>query len=359
MLLFFSHCRNMASQHAQAQEPQTFDPTMTAVISANTKFAWQLFHRLSPTKENVLFSPFSITIALGMTFLGTRTKTASQVKDTMNFENIDDKQIHEANSKMQELLMKQNSEHVKLHVANRLYGQNNYSFLSSFLEGTVKSYNAEFGQVDFSKGEAVRTEINKWVEKQTAEKIKNLIGPDVLTALTRLVLVNAVYFKGDWQSKFDKKNTHQADFYVSDSETIKVDMMFQEHKFPLGWNEELKTLLLELPYVGKSLSLFILLPSDKNGLKALEGKLTEYHLNDLEVNFRSRPTKTEVWLPRFVLDSDFSLRNTLSAMGMPDLFTEGVADLSGMDGTRELYVSAVLHKAFMEVNKRFFIVVVS
>ena len=353
MLLFFSHCRNMASQHAQAQEPQTLDPTMTAVVSANTKFAWQLFHRLSPTKENVLFSPFSITIAMGMTFLGTRAKTASQVKDTMNFENIDDKQIHEANSKMQELLIKQNSEHVKLHVANRLYGQNNYSFPSSFLEGTVKNYNVEFGQVDFSKGEAVRAEINKWVEKQTAEKIKNLIGPDVLTAMTTLVLVNAVYFKGDWQSKFDKKNTHQADFYVSDSETIKVDMMFQEHKFPLGWNEELKTLLLELPYVGKSLSLFILLPSDKNGLKALEEKLTENHLNDLEVNFRLRPTKTEVWLPRFVLDSDFSLSDTLSAMGMPDLFTEGVADLSGMDGTRELYISAVLHKAFMEVNKRF------
>ena len=333
-------------------------PFATALSSADTKFAWQLFKQLSPMKENILFSPFSISIAMGMTYLGARTQTAKQVKDTMNYGDLDDAQVHEAHSQMQAAVLNQGSELIKIHVANRLYGHKNYNFLSSFLEGTVKHYNAEFGQVDFSQSEAVRAEINQWVQQQTADKIKNLIDAGVLTPLTRLVSVNAVYFKGNWENKFNKKNTHPEDFYVNDTETVKVDMMYQEGKFPLGWNQELKSLLLELPYVGKSMSLFIVLPKEKFGLKEVEDKLSYSHLQDAENSFKLRAVRTEVWLPRFVLDSDFSLSDTLSAMGMPDLFTEGVADLSGMDGTRELYVSAVLHKAFMEVKFMFLLLMI-
>ena len=165
-----------------------------------------------------------------------------------------------------------------------------------------------------------------------------------------MILVNAIYFKGDWAKKFDAKDTKKEKFYRSDGSSVDVDMMNMEKEFSMDYIRELKTKVLELPYKGGSLSMFILLPDDKDGLVKLESGLTADHLANLQHNPLS-DDDIMVALPRLKLMESASLGETLSNMGMPEVFSEGTADLSKMGGTRNLYVSKVIHKACIEVNE--------
>jgi len=180
-----------------------------------------------------------------------------------------------------------------------------------------------------------------------------LVPSDAVDHLTRLILVNAVYFKGDWLKKFDVNLTTCEDFRVSPSESVKVQMMhMQKVKLFYGINAELHCQAVELPYAGESLSMFILLPDETvTSLSELEKKLTAMDLVNVKEKFRMSSQKVNLWLPRFHLDEKLSLAEMLAGMGMTDLFTMGVADLSGIDGSKELYVSKVLHRAVVEVNE--------
>jgi len=195
--------------------------------------------------------------------------------------------------------------------------------------------------------------INKWVAEKTNNKITELVSADSVDALTRLILVNAVYFKGDWLNKFSINSTIVEDFHVSPQESVKVKMMSMKGKdFFCGYNRELKSQAIELPYVGKNLSMFILLPEQSaTSLSDLEKKLTSDDLINVREKFKMRWNEVNLWLPRFKLDEKLSLSEVLAAMGMSHLFVPGVADLSGIDGSNELYVSQVLHRAVMEVNE--------
>ena len=198
----------------------------------------------------------------------------------------------------------------------------------------------------------VSRHINKWVEDQTHQKIKNILPSGAVSELTRLVLVNAIYFKGDWSRKFNRDLTDDKDFHVTDTNTIRVPMMkMSKAKMMYGVNQDLDCQALELPYVGDSLTMTILLPDPKITLQQLVTNLRVEHLMDTAEKFRMKSLEVDIWLPRFHLDEELSLAEVLAKMGVRDLFSERAADLSAMNGRKDLFISKALHKAFIEVNE--------
>ena len=223
-----------------------------------------------------------------------------------------------------------------------------YGFLKEFLDLTQANYGAGLKEVDFVKAaEAVRKTINAWVEKQTQEKIKNLIKRGILDADTCLVLTNAIYFKGNWASRFNNRYTKDSPFTIAPGESVEVPMMFRSGKFK--FLEEDTFHMLELPYVDDELSMVVLLPKEIEGLGELQNSLSTGNLKAWLGNLRKQEVR--VYLPRFKTTSEFMLAEVLKFMGMTDAFS-GRADFSGMTGRKELFISAVIHKAFVEVNEK-------
>jgi serpin B len=331
-------------------QPNADDITLAKQrVNDNSAFALDLYGQLRAAKGNLFFSPISISTVLAMTYAGARENTARQMAVALHFTGAPNL-LHRS---MREVLTQLNSVQkqtaVELRVANALWAQKGYTFRNEFIRIVRESYQAELTQVDFrAASEAARQSINTWVEHQTDQKIKDIIQPGVLNALTRLVLVNAIYFKGLWDNQFKPDDTREMVFWLSDGETVKLPMMNQKHEFGYWENEWLQ--VLEMPYKNKSLSLIILLTKEKAGISALEQKLTL--ANTINWQNRLRKRKVVVFLPRFKIESEFSLKQTLAAMGMPDAFNPASADFSAMVvGKKELYISAVIHKAFIEVNE--------
>jgi len=322
------------------------------VVAGNNAFAFDLYRKLVTEKgragENLFFSPYGISTALAMAYAGARGDTEAQMARVLHF-GPNRKPFHGAMGRLvrgPNVLNKK--EGCQVSVANALWAQKDYEFLRSFSDLVANSYQAGLNTVDFAgETEAARKTINRWVERRTQKKIKELFARGVLSTATRLVLTNAVYFKGDWDSPFDEEFTEQAPFALLDGETVEVPMM--SHMDQFRYTEGVGFQALELPYEGRDLSMVILLPREADGLAAFEQKLAPKALSTWLDKMRTRDV--EVFLPRFTMTSGFMLKKTLSAMGMPDAFTEGAADLSGMDGTRGLFLSAVVHKAFVDVNE--------
>jgi serpin B len=321
-----------------------------AVVEGNTDFALDLYRELKETSGNLFFSPYSISTALAMTYAGARENTAKQMADVLHFPS-GQKEVHPAFSRLETLLNEvQDRGDIQLNIANSLWPQEGYPFLEEYLALVKKYYGVVITPLDY-KGDAekARIIINQWVEEKTKDKIKNLLQPGILDAVTRLVLVNAIYFKGNWASQFDEKRTKADTFYLMAGRTMQTPLMAQKQEFAYGEEEFLQ--VLELPYVGKSLSMIVLLPKEKDGLPALEKRLTAANLR----MWTSMPRKQEVqvFLPRFKMTSQFSLGKTLGAMGMRDAFNPDKANFSGMDGRLNwLYIGAVIHKAFVDVNEQ-------
>jgi serpin B len=318
-------------------------------VNDNTAFALDLYNQLRTARGNFFFSPFSISTALAMTYAGARENTARQMAVTLHFTEAPNLLHRSMGKVLTQLNSVQQQTAVELRVANALWAQKGYKFRDEFIRIVHEAYQAELTQVDFrAASEAVRQSINAWVENQTDQKIKDLIQPGVLNALTRLVLVNAVYFKGFWDIRFKPADTREMEFWLSEGGPVKLPMMHQKHEFGYWENEWLQ--VLEMPYKNGSLSLIILLTKEKAGISALEKKLTLANTINWQNQLRQR--KIVVFLPRFKIESEFSLNQTLTAMGMPDAFNPASADFSAMVvGKKELYISAVIHKAFIEVNE--------
>lgn len=314
----------------------------------NTAFALDLYNQLKMTDANLFFSPFSIFTALAMTWAGARENTAVQMAETLHFTEKPAQLHHAIGDLISQLNAVQKETDVELSIANAIWAQKGYQFLDEFFRIVQQSYQADLKQVDFSSAaESARQAINAWVEQQTNGKIKDLLPPKVLNALTRLVLVNAIYFKGFWDNQFKSRDTREMEFWLLTEVAVKVPMMHQEHQFGYWENDWLQ--IMEMPYKEESLSLIVLLPKEKTGITDLEQKLNFENMMAWQSRLRKR--KVIVFFPKFKIESQFSLGQILASMGMPDAFDPERADFSAMVGQKELYISAVIHKAFLEVNE--------
>ena len=331
------------------------------VVKGNNEFAFELYAKLLNKEGNLFFSPYSISTALALTYCGARGQTESQMAGVLHFPVItkpgtelssklipDRKQFASVFGKfIQDLNSRGEKGGYELRIANALWGQKGYEFLEEYLELVKTKYDGQLNEVDFIRAaEATRRTINKWVEKKTNNKIKNLIQKGVLDSMTRLVLTNAIYFKGNWARQFEKDKTKDAPFTLDDGKKVDVAMMNQTAEF--GYMETKSFQGLELPYVDDELSMIILLPKETDGLDEFEKTLTVENLS----KWLSRLYKREVIVsvPKFKMTSQFSLASVLKSMGMTDAFSSN-ANFSGINGKRDLFISAVIHKAYIDVNE--------
>ncbi|XP_074693974.1 uncharacterized protein LOC141928773 [Strix aluco] len=329
--------------------------TMDSLCASSTTFALDLLRKLCENKsrQNLFFSPFSISSALSMILLGSKGNTEAQIAKVLFLNKAED-----AHNGYQSLLSEINDPNTKyiLRTANRLYGEKTFEFLSSFIESSQKFYQAGLEQTDFMHAwEDSRKQINGWVEERTEGKIQNLLAEGIVSSLTRLVLVNAIYFKGNWEKQFNKERTAEMPFQINKKETKPVQMMFKKDRFNMTYIGDFQTKILELPYVGNELSMIILLPDaiqdGSTGLESLERELTYEKLIDWINPEMMDCTEVRVSLPRFKLEEDYDLKPLLRSMGMPDAFDLGKADFSGISAGTELVLSEVVHKSFVEVNE--------
>jgi serpin B len=331
-------------------EPAEASEAAIEVASDGNTFAFDLYGRLrSEQSGNLFFSPQSISTALAMVHAGARGDTATEIARTLHF-SLPQEQLPPAYAALLGVLNGPGrTRRFRLSIANRLWGQHGTPFLESFLTVTRKYFGAELGLVDFvHDAEAARGAINGWVDHETAGKITDLIPPGVLTPATRLVLTNAIYFRGTWARQFAKSATQEQPFHVSPDRTVSVPLMFARTQAGYAAHPEAGLKVVELPYEGDELSMLVLLPDAADGLAALEAQLTAETVR----GWASGLTRQDVlvYLPRFSIESRFGLDPTLGAMGMPLAFSDR-ADFSGMDGRRDLLLSAVLHKARVDVDE--------
>ncbi|XP_022245030.1 leukocyte elastase inhibitor A-like isoform X1 [Limulus polyphemus] len=300
--------------------------------------------------KDIFFSPFNVFSALGMTLVGARHNTASQMKVTLGFGELDEKDIHDGFHEMITHLSKA-SKSGDLYVANRLYLQNDFSVLPTYSNALEEKYGSSCASVDFvnNPGEAAAS-INRWVAEMTKGKIQDLIQESAVNHLTRIIITCAIYFKKTWTYKFSRFNTSKAPFYISKDNSIEVELMFEGNKeFGFAGSKELGCKALELLYADGLTRMLILLPDEIDGIEKVEKALTPKALSDLLAKLNRQ--SVQVWLPKFKLENMFSLSKILFQMGMEDLFLSGQADLSGITGCSDLFVDDVVHKTFIEVNE--------
>ncbi len=322
------------------------------LVEGNTAFAFDLYQELREQDGNLFYSPYSISVALAMTYAGARNETAEQMATTLQFL-LEQERLHPAFNWLDAELASRgegaegkDGEGFKLNIVNAIWGQKDYEFLSAFLDVLAENYGAGLRILDFmNETEESRVAINEWVSDQTEGRIKDLIPPGAIDALTRLVLTNAIYFNAAWQDPFNEDMTVDGPFYLLDGGQVSVPMMKQTEAF--GYTEAEACQAVEIQYDGNELSMVILLPGSGNFSdfeEGLQGQQVYDIISDLQL------TGVTLTMPKFEFDSEFSLKHTLPEMGMPIAFS-GDADFSGMTGNRALFISDVLHKAFVSVDE--------
>ncbi len=314
-------------------------------VRGNTEFALKLYQKLRTEAGNLFFSPYSISTALAMTYAGARGKTEAQMAHALHLL-LDQEALHPALAVLEAQLREVGDKgHVQLKVANALWPDKRAGLLAEFLALARQYYGVLITSLDYGDTEAARHTINAWVEEKTESRIKDLIPPGLLDPLTLLVLVNAIYFKGDWATQFESRLTRESPFWVTPQEQVQVMMMAQKHEYRYGVGNGLQ--IVELPYAGQDLSMLVLLPAERDGLAGLEEALTVENLARWTKNLTS--TDVEVFVPRFEVTLPFRLDDTLKSMGMVDAFS-AAADFAGM-AEGGVFIAAVLHKAFVKVNE--------
>ena len=320
------------------------------INQASLDLSLNLYKQINGAPDgNVIFSPYSIAAAFSMVLLGAKENTAVELVKALGYTDESTSDVHQAQMETMVGLLK-NSGKVTLDTANKLFIEQSYDLEHQYLEACHRYYDNEAESVDFCKSpENSRIKINKWVESKTKNKIVNLVPPGSIDSLTRLVIANAVYFKGDWKDKFDFKNTRVMDFHINPEKKTQVRMMMQESKFIIGHDLELGVQIVKVPYEGGKVSMILLVPTDRFGLNELEEKLTVQNLHSL-----ASPQHFEeivLSLPQFKVEYDFNIVPALKALGVNDLFNAAGANLQGMSGRPDLHVSGAYHKAFVEVNE--------
>jgi serpin B len=342
----------LESDKERITSPDVSPSAQASLVEGNSAFAFDLYQPLKEEEGNLFYSPFSISLALAMTYAGARGETAEQMADTLQFL-LDQDRLHPAFNWLDAELASRgegaegkDGQGFRLNIVNAIWGQKDYEFLSDFLDVLAENYGAGLRILDFmTETEKSRLAINDWVYDQTEECIEDLIPQGAIGALTRLVLTNAIYFNAAWAYPFNEDMTADGPFYLLDGGQLVVPMMKQTESF--GYTEGEGYQAVELLYDGGELSMVILLP-EAGKFEAFEKGLQAQQVSDIISVLQ--PTEVALTMPRFEFDSEFSLKDTLAEMGMPIAFTEN-ADFSGMTGKPELLISDVVHKAFVAVDE--------
>jgi len=319
----------------------------TALADANTAFAFDLYAQLKSSPGNLFFSPYSISTALAMTCAGARGDTEKQMAQVLHL-GPDQPAVHRGFGALQRQLAEADRQTgIQLTIANALWAQQGHPFLPPFLTIARSDYQANLNQADFKTGaDAARRGINGWVARQTHDKIQDILPPGSLDRTTRLVLANAIYFKGVWAATFKEAGTYPQPFHLTAASQTEVPLM--HHLDDVKYMETDDFQAVELPYRGELLAMVILLPRAMDGCGPLERRLTPALLSGALAQMKKQ--KVDIFIPRFKSESSFTLNGTLAGMGMTDAFGPN-AHFSGMDGTRFLCISGVFHKAWVEVNE--------
>ncbi|HAL62665.1 MAG TPA: serpin family protein [Chloroflexi bacterium] len=339
------------SEKQRVTSPDVAEADLAELVAGNSEFAFDLYQAIREGNGNLFYSPYSISLALAMTYAGARGETEQQMADTLHF-TLPQDQLHPAfNGLDLELASRgegaesKNGEGFRLNIVNSIWGQTGYTFLSEFLDILAENYGAGLRLLDFVKEpEESRGVINDWVSDETENKIEDLLPPDSITSQTVLVLTNAIYFNAAWEYPFEEERTHDGPFNLLDGGQVTVPMMEQTEYF--GYAEGEGYQAVELPYDGGELSMVILLPEAgrfEEFTSGLDAERVASILKDIN------PENVHLTMPKFTYESGFRLKETLAAMGMPAAFTD--ADFSGMDSTRSLFIGDVVHKAFISVDE--------
>ena len=342
----------LQSEKPRVTEPQVSQGDSATLAGGNSDFAFELYQTLKDTGGNLFYSPYSISLALAMTFAGARGETERQMADAMHFSLLQDR-LHPAfNSLDTELAARgegakgKDGDGFRLNIVNAIWGQKDYEFLSEYLDILAENYGAGLRILDFvAAPEPSRITINDWVSDQTEGRIEDLIPQGAIDALTRLVLTNAIYFNAAWQYPFNEESTVDGTFNLLDGVKVTVSMMSQTESF--GYAEGETYQAVELPYDGNELSMVILLPK-AGQFEDFEGSLNYETVEGIISDINRR--QVSLHMPKFDFESEFSLKNALANMGMPIAFS-GDADFSAMTGNKDLSIDEVIHKAFVSVDE--------
>jgi len=342
----------LMSDKPRDTSPDVSQADLALLTEGNSAFAFNLYQELRKKGGNLFYSPYSISVALAMTYAGARGDTAEEMAATLQFL-LEQDRLHPAFNWLDAELASRgegaqgkDGEGFRLNIVNAIWGQKDYGFLSTFLDVLAENYGAGLRILDFiNETEKSRLAINDWVSDQTEDRIKDLIPQGAIDVLTRLVLTNAIYFNAAWKYPFDEDMTADGPFYLLDGGQVTVPMMQQIQSF--GYTDGEGYQAVELLYDGDELSMVILLPASGN-FEAFEEGLEAQQISDIISDLQL--AQVTLTMPKFEFDSEFSLKDTLAEMGMPAAFSEA-ADFSGMTGTRDLCISAVLHKAFVSVDE--------
>ena len=316
----------------------------TEMVDANNQFAINLYSELNAenNKDNIFFSPVSISTAFAIAYEGANGNTADEIQKTFDFAQNDDKRRDSFFSLIKSMNEEDNKEY-KLRLANALWLADGFQPLDEYVRVARDYYDSKVTTVDFNSDGVDR--INAWVSDKTEGKIEEVFAPAPANAAIQVAITNAIYFKGTWTEQFDPEKTKMDDFYTSQDTTVKVPLMELKTSF-LNITRTDQARIVELPYEGDKVSMLVLLPEEIDGIKSLEESITTDNLKKWREGFQEM--KTKVYLPKFQLETTYDVVPILQELGIYDAF--GDADFSGISDSG-LFIDKVVHKAFIEVNE--------
>lgn len=347
LILGCAQVQPLQSTRTGAVENDNTMLTQEQIVEGLNEFSFDLYHTLNAgSSVNIFYSPLSISSALAMTYAGAKGETAGQMQSTLHYGPQVDL-FHSQYGAMIDSLSSKKGQDFKMTIANAIWVQDQFKLRNYYVETVRKDYNSEVRSMDFvNQPEASRDTINYWVEKKTAGKIQDLIPKGMIDDITRLILTNAVYFNAEWANKFNKRLTNEDNFYCLDNKVVRTDMMYQREHYPVSQTKDYT--ILEIPYEGYEYSMLILLPNENDGLTDLSKDLSA---DDIIAHDKDKKhQEVLVYFPKFKMETEYELKKALSGMGMPLAFSAN-ADFSNMTGGKDLMISSVIHKAFIDVDE--------
>ncbi len=347
-LVFAAGCITTEDKKATDLSYPVINRGMNEYVDSSNEFTFEMYKQLRDSNENIFFSPYSISTALGMAYEGARDQTATEMMQVLGLPEDDQARL-EMVKELQTLLNKKTTSY-ELSAANAYWLRDGGSLKQDYKDA-IESYYLAYGQqLDFTGDPAGSVDtINDWVEEKTNDRIKDLLSTSDVDALTYLILTNAIYFKADWKYQFNTNATEKRSFYLTGGEEIETELMHMcDESKKLNYAADSNVQLLQLPYKDEELSMFVLLPID-NDIASIESKLNHSYLSSLKDDITSE--YVNLYLPKFKFELKYKLKEKLIQMGMPTAFS-GSADFSGITSDEDLYIDEVIHQSFVEVNEK-------